>query len=355
MNYSPKIGATLGPASASSSLIEKMIIAGVTFTRLNFSHGTHHEHAALIKNVRQSEKKTKKHVEILQDLQGPKIRLGILPKEGVELVMGKQYIFNTLLKEYDGKEIPLVFPGLEKFLQSGHHFLIDDGRVEVKVTKIQGPRIIAKVIDGGVVISHKGLNFPHTDFYNLPAITHKDKNDLKFGLEQKVDMVALSFVKTAADIVELKELIKNYNKELKFTSEPLIIAKIERKEALDNLTKILKVVDGVMVARGDLGLEMPPEQLAILQKNIVAAANKAKKPVIVATQMLDAMIENKRPTRAELTDVANAVIDGADGLLLTNETAVGRYPILVVETMKKIIEATKKSSYFLSKRRLIKK
>jgi pyruvate kinase len=269
----------------------------------------------------------------------------MLPKQGIELLSGKQYVFNTALKEYTGKEIPLAFPELEKFLLPQHHFLIDDGHVEVEVVKIQATKIITKVIDGGLIISHKGLNFPDTEFYNLPAITQKDKEDLLFGLQQKVDMVALSFVKKAEDILELKKLIQGYNQEFKLTSKPLIIAKIERGEAMVNLAKILKVVDGVMVARGDLGLEMPPEQLPISQKNIIAAAKKAKKPAIVATQMLDAMIENKRPTRAELTDVANAVIDGADSLLLTNETAVGKYPILAVETMRKIVEATEKSKY----------
>jgi pyruvate kinase len=341
-----KIVCTIGPASHDVSTMVALGKAGMDVARLNFSHGTHADHRQLYGRLQRAGKKLGRPFTILQDLQGPKIRLGVLPEQGIELVSGKQYVFNTALKECKEKEIPLAFPELENFLKVGHHFLIDDGRVEVEVIKIQTTKIITKVIDGGIIISHKGLNFPDTEFYNLPAITQKDKEDLLFGLQQKVDIVALSFVKKAEDIQELKKLIKNYNQEFKLTSKPRIIAKIERGEALVNLTKILKVVDGVMVARGDLGLEMPSEQLAILQKNIIAAAKKAKKPVIVATQMLDAMIASKRPTRAELTDVANAVIDGANSLLLTNETAVGKYPVLAIETMRKIIEATEKSGYF---------
>ncbi|MDD4477296.1 MAG: pyruvate kinase [Patescibacteria group bacterium] len=341
-----KIGATVGPSCQEKSILKEMVKSGMNFARLNFSHGTYDNHALLIKNIREVEEETNEPLAIMQDLQGPKIRLGILPEDGVELKTGEEVALDTSLTEYKKDILPLTFPGLEKFIQSGERILINDGRVEIKVEKIEGSKIYGKVIEGGVVTSHKGFNFPETKL-SIPALSDKDKEDLKFGVKAGVDIVALSFVTNAKDILDLKFLIKQYEEESGINNEqPIrIIAKIERHEAVDNIKEILDVADGIMVARGDLGLEMPAEELPLVQKKLIDAANGAAKPVIVATQMLDSMQNNRRPTRAEVSDVANAVIDHADALLLTNETASGKYPALTVKTMHDIILATEKSTY----------
>ncbi len=342
MHSQTKIGATLGPASATAEIITAMVKAGVNFFRLNFSHGAYEDHARLIAMVRAVEKSTGEPLPILQDLQGPKMRLGTLPKEGVEIHDGSTVQFDTSLGEVAEGVLPITYPGLQTFLKVGERILIDDGRLEVTITSITGSVINTTVVEGGVASSHKGLNLPDSTLLSIPALSDKDKADVKFAIEQGIEIISLSFAKRPEDIIELKNLIERYQVELGIKPDrPVyVVGKIERPEAVQNLESIIKLVDAVMVARGDLGLELPGAQLAIVQKQIIRAANAAGKPVIVATQMLDSMQHSRRPTRAEITDVSNAVIDQADALLLTNETAMGEYPTLTVETMHDIILAT---------------
>lgn len=341
-----KIVCTLGPSCETLAIIKKMTLSGMNVARLNFSHGTHENHAMLIKNIRKAEEETGEPVAILQDLQGPKIRIGLMPEAGVKIKEGEKIVFNTAKEKYAGNELPITFPGLEKFLKIGERLLLDDGHLEVKIKEIDGSRLVAEVIEGGTILSHKGLNFPNSKLY-VPPMGEKDKDDLKFGVKAGVDMIAMSFVHEAKDILDLRYQIKEFEKELDIKPEqPIhIIAKIERHEAVENIDGILEAADGIMVARGDLGLEIPASEVPLVQKRIIDKANAAAKPVIVATQMLDSMRENRRPTRAEVSDVSNAVIDHADALMLSNETATGKYPILAVETMAKIITTTEKSHY----------
>ncbi len=341
-----KIGATIGPACEDATTLEKMVKAGLNFARLNFAHGTYESHAKLIQTIRDVEKKTGEPIAILQDLQGPRIRIGTMPDAGIEIKTGALVTFNTSVQIYAGSDLPVDHPELHKYLKPGERILIDDGRLEIKITVVNGNKIIGEVVEGGIVKSHKGINLPDSSLH-IPALSEKDKNDLRFGIKMGVDMVGMSFVSSASDILDIKFLIKKIAEEEKIILEQpiFIVAKIERHEAVSNLKEILEVVDGIMVARGDLGLEMPGAELPLMQKKIIDAANAKAKPVIVATQLLDSMRESTRPTRAEVSDVANAVIDHADALLLTNETAAGKHPIIVVQTMADIIAATEKSHY----------
>lgn len=324
-----------------------MVKAGMNVARLNFSHGTHESHTELIRRLRELEKMTGEPVGIIQDLRGPKIRIGVLPEKGVVIKPKDMLAFNTAKMDYDGKEIPVDFPGLERYLQAGERMLIDDGRVEVKIDRIQDSRIFAEVVDGQMISSNKGLNFPDSQLTDVAALSEKDKDDLRLGVKLGVDYVAISFVSKAQDILDIRFLIKKYEEELqnKLANPILIIAKIERREAVENLEAILEAADGVMIARGDLGLEVPAAEVPLVQKKIIDQARSLAKPAIVATQMLDSMQKNRRPTRAEVSDVANAVIDHADALMLSNETASGEYPELVVETMADIIKTTEQSVY----------
>ncbi len=342
-----KIVATIGPACDKEEILADMVKAGMNAARLNFSHGTHESHAEVVKRLRELEKITGEPVAVIQDLRGPKIRVGVLPEKGVEVKPKDMVVFNTAKMSYDGKEIPLDFPGLEKYLKTGERMLIDDGRVEVKVDRIQDTRIFAEVIDGQIIGSNKGLNFPDSQLTDVSALSDKDKDDLRLGVKLGVDYVAVSFISKAQDILDIRFLIKKYEDELeiKNTNPILIIAKIERREAVENLDAILETADGVMIARGDLGLEVPAAEVPLVQKKIIDQARKLAKPAIVATQMLDSMQKNRRPTRAEVSDVANAVIDHADALMLSNETAAGEHPVLVVETMADIIKTTEQSAY----------
>ncbi len=341
-----KICATIGPACEDVATLTDMVKAGMNIARLNFSHGDYASHAALINNIRRAEEITGEPIAIMQDLQGPKIRVGSLPEAGVPIKVGEEVVFNTSLTAYKGKEIPLDYPDLHKFIEPGQRILVDDGHIEVKVKNVEGTKITGEVVEGLVIFSHKGLNLPDSNL-DIAAISEKDKKDLKFGVEQGVDLVALSFVRSAKDILDLRFLVKQFESELGIKNQQPIrlIAKIERRVAVDNLEEILDVTDGIMVARGDLGLEMLAAEVPLVQKKMIDAANAHAKPVIVATQMLDSMRENRRPTRAEVSDVANAVIDHADTLMLSNETAVGKHPVLVVETMADIIVSTEKSNY----------
>lgn len=345
-NYT-KIGVTIGPASESAEVLRSLFSAGADFVRLNFSHGTHQSHAAAMAAVRSLEQERGEPIPVLQDLSGPRIRVGLLPAAGVDVAPGEIITFSTTVPEYQAGEIPLDAPGIISALKAGERLLVDDGRVEVKVVRLSPGKIFAEVFVGGTVTSHKGVNFPDS-LLKLPALSAKDRLDLRFSVSHGVDAVGLSFVQSAQDILDARFALEELRRELlrpPLPPPPFIIAKIERHEAVRNLKEILEAADGLMVARGDLGLELPAPEVPLWQKRIIDAANAAAKPVIVATQLLDSMTEHPRPTRAEVSDVANAVIDHADALLLTNETAVGKYPVEAVAAMAEIIAATEKSHY----------
>lgn len=341
-----KIVATIGPACADEKTLTQMVKAGVNVARLNFSHGTYASHKKLINNIRKVEKNTGLPVAILQDLQGPKIRLGMLPEKGLEIKTGSKVVFDTSIKEYKGKDLPVAYPGLQKFLKVGQHFLLDDGHMSVKIEKISGSKIHCQVIEGERLTSHKGLNFPDS-VLKIPSLSKKDIADLEFGVKAGVEFVALSFVHTAEDILRLRALIKKFEKKLKIKKQApiLVIAKIEQHEAVENIDEILDVVDCIMVARGDLGLETPEAGVPVIQKTIMAKARAKAKMVIVATQMLDSMQHNRIPSRAEVSDVANAVIDHTDAVMLSNESASGDYPVLTVKTMAEIVRTTEASPF----------
>lgn len=346
MNKRTKIVCTLGPSSNTVQIIQKMVNAGMNVARLNFSHGTHSEHLQFVKRIREVEKKTGHPVAILQDLQGPKIRVGELPKDGLRLQEGEDVVFDTAKKEFKSGIIPVDYSDLHKYVKKGHRMLIDDGRIEAHVLSISGTSIKATVVVGGNIISHKGINVPDTSIAT-GALTEKDKTDAKFAVEHALDFIALSFVTSAKDILDLRYLIKEYEKELKIKSQhPIqIVAKIERGEAVKKIDEIIDTVDGIMVARGDLGIEVHAEDVPLIQKEIIQKCLRAAKPVIVATQMLDSMKQNPRPTRAEVSDVANAVIDHADAVMLSGESATGKYPVRAVKMMSTIISQTEKSAY----------
>jgi pyruvate kinase len=341
-----KIVCTIGPACESVEILEKMVAAGMNVARLNFSHGTYENHSMLIKNIREVSLKLGEPIALLQDLQGPKIRVGKMPEAGVEIMNGTEVVFDTSIKEYAGSAIPLDYEVLHTFMKRGERLLIADGKIETHVTRVEETKIYALVVAGGVVGSHKGLNVPDTTL-SVRAMTEKDKQDAKFGVEQGVDFIALSFVRSKEDIVELRELIENHAKTLEQKNpQPIhIIAKIERPEAVKNIESLLDVVDGIMVARGDLGIEIRAAEVPIVQKQIITLALKHAKPVIVATQMLDSMEQNIRPTRAEVSDVANAVIDHTDAVMLSNESATGKHPVEAVTIMAQICEEIENSDY----------
>ncbi|MFA4831414.1 MAG: pyruvate kinase [Patescibacteria group bacterium] len=349
MQKRTKIVCTLGPSSESVETIKKMAKAGMNVARLNFSHGTYENHKILIKNIRIVEKETGEPIAIMQDLQGPKIRIGLLPEGGIDLAEGKMASFDTALESYanygDGV-MPIDYLDLHQYVRKGERLLLDDGRIETKIIRVQGTRIDTEVIVGGRITSNKGINAPDSKL-TIGALTEKDKEDARFGVKQGVDFIALSFVREAEDILDLRYLVKEYEKEMHNKSkQPVrIIAKIERGEAVRNIKEILDAADGIMIARGDLGIEMPAQDVPLVQKKLIDFALNAAKPVIVATQMLDSMRDNPRPTRAEVSDVANAVIDHTDAVMLSNETAAGKYPVAAVETMARIIHETEKSTY----------
>jgi len=343
-----KIICTLGPACDSVEMITKMVHAGMNIARLNFSHGSYETHKKLIQNIRTVERETGLPIAIMQDLQGPKIRVGNLPPEGVVLEDNKIYQYDTRAVEYKNGIIPIDYEDMHKLLKKGDRFLMDDGKIEGVVEKVVGTRISIKIIMGGVLGGHKGINIPDSD-ENVRAMTDKDREDAKFGVANDVDFIALSFVTNAADILDLRFLIEDYEKKLKIKKDkrqPIgIVAKIERDDAVDNIEEIIDVADGIMVARGDLGVEMPAADVPLIQKHVIDLCLSAGKPVIVATQMLDSMQKSMRPTRAEVSDVANAVIDHTDAVMLSNETATGKFPLQAVKTMAEIVSETEKSVY----------
>jgi pyruvate kinase len=344
-----KIVCTIGPASANEKILTQLIRSGMNVARLNFSHGTYPEHKHLINLIRKLSKKLDQPITILQDLQGPRIRLGILPdkgivlKTGVKLVLsvkkGQKYSINPIV-------LPITYNRLNKEIKPNQKILISDGLIKLKALKVKGDLIECSVIDPGTVYSHKGINLPETTL-SINAITEKDIKDLEFGIKNEIDLVALSFVRQVSDVVALKKLIKKF--ELKYqgknAARTRVIVKIEKREAVKNFNKILDETDGVMVARGDLGIEMLAAEVPLVQKMIIEKCLLKAKPVIVATQMLDSMIRNPRPTRAEVSDVANAVIDHTDAVMLSGETAEGKYPVEAVKTMAQICERAEASKY----------
>ncbi|MGI6741830.1 MAG: pyruvate kinase [Brevefilum sp.] len=333
-----KIVCTLGPSSEDKATLNALMDAGMNVARLNFSHGTRETHGQLIDLIRELSDERGSPITILQDLQGPKLRIGVLPGHSLTLTAGDQVTLSSSEKFAVEKEdifIPLDIPDLHEALKPGNHILLDDGNLELVVLAIDGERIKAEVMLGGVLKSNKGVNLPGANL-NIPIFTKKDREDLQFGLKKGVDYVAISFVRCADDVLTVRKAIEELSTNQTSAITP-IIAKLERPEALDVLEEIMDVTDGVMVARGDLGVEMSPASVPIAQKEIIACANNHAKLVITATQMLDSMINNPRPTRAEATDVANAVFDGTDALMLSGETAAGKYPVESVRMMDSII------------------
>lgn len=328
-----KIVATIGPASQDEDTIRALIQAGMNVARLNFSHGRHEDHQQVYERVRKGSKQAGKAVCILQDLQGPKIRTGNLPAEGILLKVGEEINLVTRPMPDLAGAIPVDFPELPASVHPGGRILLDDGILELKVLDSSTGQVRARVVVGGVLKSHKGINLPGASL-NIRAMSEKDEADLEFGLHLGVDAVALSFVRSGQDIIDIKECMRRLAPER--VGVP-VVAKLERPEALDNLEQIIKLADGVMVARGDLGVEMLPEEVPAAQKRIIASANRSGKLVITATQMLDSMINNPRPTRAEASDVANAILDGSDAVMLSGETAVGKYALEAVAMMNLII------------------
>jgi pyruvate kinase len=336
MTRKAKIVATIGPASDKEEILEKLVLAGMNVARMNFSHGTHQEHAERIQRIRHVAKKVGKCVGILQDLQGPKIRVGELPGP-VQLAEGEEvtlYATGTSPGSNSEKKIPVDFRQLFDSVQTSDKLLLDDGRLTLEVVSVEEPSsLLAKVIVGGTLSSHKGINLPGVRL-RIPGFTEKDEEDLAFGISQDVDAVAVSFVRTADEIQRVHEAIERI---CSGKRPPLLIAKLEKPEALENLEAILDVVDGVMVARGDLGVELPPERVPVQQKHIIRTANRRAKLVVTATQMLESMISNPLPTRAEASDVANAIFDGTDAVMLSAETAAGKYPVESVQMMDRIV------------------
>ena len=326
-----KIICTLGPASQSVDKLVELIQAGMDVARLNFSHGTYEDHLVSINNVREASKLTGEHICILQDLCGPKIRTGKLQHQSIELKEGTTFTFTIDEVMGDERRVTTTYRELPEDVKAGDTILLDDGKMALRVVSKTAKDVNCTVINGGILKEHKGMNLPGVKL-SIPSLTEKDIEDLKFGLEHDVDYVALSFVRSAGDIQHLRSVIQQQTK----VRVP-IVAKIEMKEAIDVIDSIVAESDAVMVARGDLGVEMMPEDVPILQKMIVRKCNEAGVPVIIATQMLESMIENPRPTRAEASDVANAVLDGADAVMLSAETSIGNYPIDTVQTMDRII------------------
>ncbi len=339
MERRAKIVATLGPSSDNPDILRKLIQAGMDVARLNFSHGSHEEHTKRIQTVRKISGELNKPVTILQDLQGPKLRVGSLPEDGVLISKGDTVALQPIGSELnsingDVHVFPVDVPNLAIAVKPGNRILLDDGNLELEVLRVEDDTVFSKVILGGKLFSHKGVNLPGIDL-KIPGFTTKDREDLKFGLENGIDAVAISFVTTAKDVILVKDTIKQMAPSR--ISLP-VIAKLERPQAIDNLDEIIAAADGVMVARGDLGVETSPSSVPIIQKKIIAAAYRQAKLVITATQMLDSMINNPRPTRAEASDVANAILDGTDAVMLSGETAIGKYPLETITMMNLIVK-----------------
>ncbi|KLT64908.1 pyruvate kinase [Pedobacter sp. BMA] len=334
-----KIVATLGPASAKPDVLYSMFNAGLDVCRLNFSHGSQADHQAVLDTIKDLNQKYDYNVGILADLQGPKIRIGLVKEGGINLINGKTTIITT--NECIGNEerIYITYQNFPQDVQAGEIILLDDGKLQMKVLSTNlKDEVVCEIVHGGILTSRKGVNLPNTKV-SIPSLTPEDRENLEFVLQNDVEWIGLSFVRKAEDIIELKKIIAERGKTAR------VIAKIEKPEAIANIDEIIAVTDGIMVARGDLGVECPMEEVPLLQKMIVAKCRAASKPVIVATQMLESMITTPRPTRAEVNDVANSVLDGADAVMLSGETSVGEFPLIVIETMQKIIQNIEDNNY----------
>ena len=326
-----KIICTIGPSSNTESAMRELLRLGMDIARLNFSHGTHEDHVNNIHRLRRAAEREGRTVCILQDLQGPKIRTGLLERrEPVMLKTGSIVTITPSTEPGNATRISTTFPDLGRELSAGARILLSDGLIELRVRGVRGKDVLCDVINGGVLGEQKGINLPGVAL-SIPALTTKDRRDLEFGLKHGVDAVALSFVRTAADVTEAKQIIASHSADVP------VIAKLEKPQAIDHLEEILEVADGIMVARGDLGVEVAPEKVPVIQKHVIRRAAAWRKPVITATQMLESMIENPRPTRAEASDVANAIFDGTDAVMLSAETASGKYPRESVSIMSRIV------------------
>jgi pyruvate kinase len=337
-----KILATLGPVSSSEEMIHRLLTTGVDAFRLNFSHGKHEDHQRVIATIRDVATELGRYVPIVGDIQGPKLRIGDV--DGViHLDSGQTLVISTEPRLGNAHEVSTPFTPLPQEVQMGHRILINDGLVELVVVGVDEKRVTTRVIHGGPISSKKGMNFPDSEL-TIPAITEKDKRDVKFAVEQQLDYIAASFVRRKSDILDLRNLLHEAGGD-----EINVIAKLEKPQAIDNLDEILEVSDGVMVARGDLGVELPPEAVPIIQKKILARASRWGRFAITATQMLESMTTNSRPTRAEASDVANAIFDGSDAVMLSAETASGKYPVEAVQMMARIAfaaEANRKHVHY---------
>jgi pyruvate kinase len=341
-----KIICTVGPACSSEAILRDLMRLGMDVARLNFSHGSHEDHARIIERLRRVAEEEKRTICILQDLQGPKIRTGRL-KGGIPITLKAGSQVTITPRDIDGNPnlISTTFQGLAREVGPGARILLSDGLIELRVVRARGNDVECKVINGGQLGQHQGINLPGIAL-SIPALTEKDRTDLEFGLKHGVDMLAISFVRSAADVRTVKQIIADHGADLP------VIAKLEKPQALERLEEIFEAADGVMVARGDLGVEMPPEKVPVIQKHIIRRSAEWRKPVITATQMLESMVENPRPTRAEASDVANAVFDGTDAVMLSAETANGLYPREAVSMMARIVvEAEGNTGDFTQPRR----
>ena len=326
-----KIIGTIGPASESRDKIQQLLTVGINVARLNFSHGTHEEHGLRIGVLKEEAAKAGKHLGILLDTKGPEIRTGMVPESGITLANGAEFILDTKAALGSSERVGITYPELWHDVVPGTHILIDDGQLDLEVVSVRKEEILTRVCHGGVLKSQKGVNVPGVSI-KLPGVTEKDIEDIRFGVTQGIDFIAASFTRKASDILAVRQIVEEMGATVH------IIAKIESQEGINNLDSILEVADGLMVARGDLGVEVPVEDVPVYQKEMIQKCNLLGKPVIVATQMLDSMMRQPRPTRAEASDVANAILDGADAIMLSGETAAGQFPIEAIKVMDKIAQ-----------------
>lgn len=349
-----KVVATIGPATESFEMLTKLIEAGVDVCRLNFSHGNREVQKELVKNIRSINEQYNKNIAILADLQGPKIRVREVENNAIPLDDGEEFFISTENKIGTKGMVYIQYEQFARDVKAGEIVMVDDGKIVLQVLETNGTDLVkVKVVNGGILSSKKGVNLPNTKV-SMPSLTEKDREDLEFALENDIEWIALSFVRSALDIIELKHLIASRGKYSK------VIAKIEKPEAIEDIDNIIKEADGIMVARGDLGVEIPMQKVPLLQKELVNKCRIASKPIIIATQMMESMITNYNPTRAEVNDVANAIMDGADAVMLSGETSVGKFPIRVIESVQKIIHDVEsyeglyhKDSFHVSMRRFI--
>lgn len=334
-----KIVCTIGPASESVEVLKQMMLAGMNVARLNFSHGTHEDHAKRIAAIRQAASEVGKNIAIMLDTKGPEIRLKKFANPPVTLEPGQKFTLTTREVLGDNTIVSVTYMDLPNDVKPGSMIAVADGLIALEVESVEGGDVHCRVINGGQLSNQKGVNLPGVNV-NLPSITDKDIADIHFGLEQGVDFIAASFIRKASDVIAIRQIVEEYGAEID------IIAKIESRQGVDNLEDIINVADGVMVARGDLGVEVPAEEVPVLQKTMIEICNRLGKPVITATQMLESMTQNPRPTRAEASDVANAIFDGTDAIMLSGETAAGKYPVVTVETMARIAQRAEKAVNF---------